>query len=608
MSIPAMIRDRATSGPTDPAISWQSGTDATTLSWAVFRDRILTVAQGFIALGVGPDADVAILLPNTVEHVLADLAAIHCGAATISIYQTFSDHQIEHVLTDAGPHVLVVADDDTTRRIEGLSWPAKDDCLVIAVHSTGTAMDWAELERLGKCAPGATRTEIDTRIEELQPDRPLTYIYTSGTTGPSKGVPLTGANIAASLESLVGSATLDFDYRSISYLPLAHIVERLWTLYLPARVGGHVVCCPDPGDLVPLMIRFRPSYLFGVPRTFAKLRSGVEAYMSTPELDQVRPEIDRARTVLAEVSRLNRAGETVPTVLAVEAGRARGGVLRSVRERLGLDRVITATCGAAAMPEELHEFWASMGIDVVLGYGMTENSGVVTSDRPGTGAVGSVGAPMPGWEVRIGDHGEILVRGAGNAAGYRNRRDATAELYLDEGWMRTGDLGRLDDAGRLYVTGRAKDLLITSSGKNIAPSSIEDKLTGRSVIDQVMVFGEGRPYVVALITLDPDAVVEFARRHGIVGSATELRGHPTIATEVDRLVRAANPQLSRPEQIKRYRIVDAHWTPLTGELTATMKLRRSVIGKRYGALANALYTDPMHPVSDTSHPNTSEEQ
>jgi len=259
-----------------------------------------------------------------------------------------------------------------------------------------------------------------------------------------------------------------------------------------------------------------------------------------------------------------------------------------------LDRAIVG-CGAAAMSEDLHDLWASLGIDVLLGYGLTETAGIAVCDRPGLGASGGVGLPMPGWEARIGEDGEILLRGPGNTAGYRGRPEATDELDAPQGWLRTGDLGTLDDAGRLHVTGRKKDILGTAAGKNIAPTVIESRLSGQSFIDHAMVLAEGRPYVVALLTVDPEALRDFASGHQIATqSLDELVQHAAVLDRVDELVAQVNTRLSRPEQIKKYTVLSETWTPRTGELTATMKLRRNVIERTHHHLVAALYGDPPH--------------
>ncbi|MBM7368245.1 AMP-dependent synthetase/ligase [Gordonia hydrophobica] len=593
-TIPELLTHNAITLTGQPAVSWRAESVTTTFSWSVYRERVMNVARGLLGLGVGPDHNVAILLGNTVEHLLTDLATVHCGAASISVYQTFSDVQIMQVLSDARPAVLIVDDDAAVERIDGLAWSGQENCLIVTVAPSQRTTDWGALCLAGEEAEDEIRRTLESRIADIDADRPVTYIYTSGTTGPPKAVTLSGANIASAVDSLISSGTVDFDYRSVSYLPLAHIVERLWSLYVPLRLGGHVVCCPDPNELPALLAAFHPTYFFGVPRIFAKLRSGVEQMLTSPAMADAADEIAHSRELLAERSRLLRSGRPVPESLTVAAARARGGALRGIRMRLGLDRVGAVGCGAAAMPEELHEFWASLGIDVSLGYGMTENSGVVTGDRPGTGSAGSVGFPLPGWQVRIDDDGEILVKGPGNTPGYRNRPEATAALYTADGWLRTGDIGRLDDTGRLYITDRKKDLLINAAGKNISPTSIEGALTGRSIIDQVVVFGEGQRYIVALITLEPNALREFAARSGLVDAEpSALCTAPAITGEVDRLVDIANSRLSRPEQIKRYTILPDVWTTQSGEMTPTMKLRRDAIKARYNDVVESLYnTEP----------------
>jgi long-chain acyl-CoA synthetase len=596
-TIPAMILENAHQRGGAPAVTWTVGTDTHTLSWTAYRHRILNVARALVDMGVGPDRDVAIILGNTVEHLVADIAAIHCGAATIGVYRTFSDEQIHHVLADAAPAVVIVQDDDTAKRIAEMTWAVPDPFQVVAVSSAGGVLDWNQLEAAGERAGAATIAELDRRLAAIDVNRPLTYIYTSGTTGPPKGVTLTTSNIVRATEALVGCGWLDHDYRSVSYLPLAHIVERLFSLYVPVHVGGHVVCCPNSADLTSMLVRFRPTAFFGVPRIFEKLRTGIESMLASPAMAELRPQIAEERRVLAEASRLRRADQLVPAHLHSAEVLARQGAVRQVRARMGLDKVSSFACGAAATTEDLIEFWASIGIEVYLGYGMTENSGIVTCDRAGSGAAGSVGLPLPGWEISIAGDGEILLRGPGNTPGYRNRAEATAELFTSDNWLRTGDIGHLDAAGRLHITGRKKDLLVTAAGKNIAPGTIESQLVGRSFIDQVMVFGEAKPYLVALIAVDAPALAGFAAAHGITDAEdpSALVEHPKVQAEVERLVTQANASLSRPEQIKKFAVLPDPWTPLSGELTATLKLRRNVVSTRFSEIIDGLYADARHP-------------
>ena len=463
---------------------------------------------------------------------------------------------------------------------------------IVTLDGSG-ALGWPELGLLGTRDTAKWMTALEERMAHLDRSDPLTYVYTSGTTGSSKGVILTTDNLLDEVASVTRSGLLDHEYCSISYLPMAHVVERLWSLYVPAYLGGHVVCCPDPADLPAYLVRFRPSIFFGVPRVFEKLARLAETTMAV-QFSDVGPTLESERTLLTRVSRLRRDGGSIAAELASAEAIAREGEVRRVRMRLGLDRALVG-CGAAAMSEDLHDFWASLGIDVLLGYGLTETAGIAVSDRPGLGASGAVGLPMPGWEARIAEDGEILMRGPGNTAGYRSGPDATNELYAPQGWLRTGDLGTLDNAGRLHVTGRKKDILVTSAGKNITPSVIESRLSGQSFIDHAMVLAEGRPYVVALLTVDPEALREFAAGHHIATeSLDELVQHPVALARVDELVARANVRLSRPEQIKKYTVLSETWTPRTGQLTATMKLRRNVIERAYHHLVAALYGDPPH--------------
>jgi long-chain acyl-CoA synthetase len=598
-TVPRVLADQASARAAYPAVSWMRGDGTvTTLTWAVYRELVLDAASGLLHLGLRPEQTVAILAGNRVEHLVADVAASHCGAASVSLYPTFSAEQLEHVIADAEPGVII-AEADAAERIALLPWVQQhrphlitlapdQDCA--AVSSPGTPTTWPELLGTGSRLRAEFADEIERRTGALRGTTPLTYVYTSGTTGTPKGVILTHRNLLWVAEAMERAGSFDYDYRVVSALPLAHIAERLWSLYLALHLGGHVWCCPDPKDLLESLRRHRPSYFMAVPRTWEKLRQVMEAYLASPALADQLVSLWADRGTLAAHRQLVQDDAPVPAGLQVAAQLAREGVLRDVRRAFGLDRTLVTSTGAAPMRDDVAEFFASLGIPVRQGYGLTETSGVAAAERGQTQGHGSVGLPLPGVAVRIAPDGEIEIRSPGNSPGYRNLTDATAELYTADGWLRSGDVGHLDQAGRLHITDRKKEILVNAAGKNIAPTGIEFLIAGRLFIDQVMVVGEGRPYVVALLTVDPAALAAFARTRGIPAAATEeLLGHPAIRGEAQTLVDKANAQLSRPEQIKRFELLPAGWSVAAGELTPTLKMRRKIIGDRYHTHIEALY-------------------
>jgi long-chain acyl-CoA synthetase len=603
-TLPQLFAQQSAAKPSAPAVSWKRSDGAqATLNWAEYRELVLNVAAGFLRLGLEAGETVAILAGNRVEHLAADLAASHCAAASVSVYQTLAPDQLNHVIADAAPRVIVV-EPDAVDRIAGLEWVIENRPALITLGTEqsvlptdesgfGVPTTWAELLAEGAAHFALLRDEIDKRISTLKPDDPITYIYTSGTTGPSKGVILTHRNVLWDAMAMARAGAFTYEYRVVAALPMAHVAERLWSVYVGIWVGGHVYCCPDSRELVDAVQRHRPSFFMSVPRVWEKLADGARMLMGSAAFAGRAEELAEDRKILAEEWRLRIDDAQVPAKVRTCAELAREGIVREVGAMLGLDRVQLACVGAAPMREDVDGFFASIGLYIHHGYGLTETGGVAVSDRLGGQRRGSVGLPAYGFEVRIADDGEIQLKGPSNSPGYRNLEQATAELYTPDGWLCTGDVGRLDEAGRVYITDRKKEILVNAAGKNIAPTAVESLVSGREFVDQAMIVGEGRSYVVALLTIDPAALKAFGTANGIEETSTEeLVGHPAVLARVQSIVDAANARLSRPEQIKHFALLPAPWRVESGELTPTLKLRRKVIIEHCAHEIEALYKRP----------------
>ncbi|MFD5228685.1 AMP-dependent synthetase/ligase [Streptomyces qaidamensis] len=599
-TLPRLLAARAADRATYPAVSWRAADGTvTTLTWQQYRELVLDTAAGYLRLGLDPGRTIAILAGNRIEHLAADLAASHCAAAAVSLYQTLSIEQLDHVLRDAEPHLILV--EETAReRIEQVPWTAEHDphLITLPAHPThvaapappvNTPTTWQELLASGAGHRSTLLDEIERRSGALRPDDPLTYIYTSGTTGRSKGVTLTHHNLLWDAEAMVRTGGFDCDYRVVSALPLAHVAERLWSVYLALHLGGHVWCCADPKDLLDGLRAHRPSCVMTVPRVWEKLGQGAQAFLASPMMESHHEALQADRQTLIEEWRLILDDAPVAAELRTAAHRAREGILRDVRVMFGLDQA-TACAGAAPMRENVAEFFASLGIYIHNGYGLTETGGVAVGDRLGGQSRGSVGLPLHGARVRIAPDGEIEIHSPGNTPGYRNLEHATAELFTDDGWLRTGDVGHLDKAGRLHITDRKKEILVNSAGKNIAPTGIESLIAGRDFIDLVMVVGEAQPYLVALLTVEPQALTAFAATQGIEETRIErLLEHAAVRARAQAIVDEANRRLSRPEQIKRFVLLASPWSVESGELTPSLKMRRTAIRERYQHHIEALY-------------------
>ena len=421
------------------------------------------------------------------------------------------------------------------------------------------------------------------------PDDLLTIIYTSGTTGAPKGVEVTHANMLATLNGYLSAIEFPAEGRVLSWLPMAHVAERGCSHYLPMTSGYTTTCCPDATQLLPYLQDVHPTWFFAVPRAWEKLRAGMQAMVAGEPDEQKK----RALTWGLEVARRRfeaaQQGE-VPADLAAEYEMADEMVLSKMRAAVGLDQLAVANAGAAPSSVEVLAFFHALGIPVSELWGMSESCAAGCVNPPGDIKLGTVGPALPGFEIRTAPDGELLLRGPGVMRGYRGDPELTAATIDDEGWLHTGDVGTIDDDGYVTIVDRKKEILITSAGKNIAPARVEALVKGASpLIGQVVAVGDGRNYLVALITLDPQMVGAWAGSQGI--DPAEAMTSPQIQAVVAAAVAKANADLTRPEQIKDFTILHDDWVPGGDELTPTMKLKRKNVMDRYARVIDDLYAD-----------------
>jgi long-chain acyl-CoA synthetase len=486
------------------------------------------VAGALHALGLRHGGTLALMMRNRPEFHIVDAAAMLLGAAPFSLYNTAPAEQLAYVMGDAG-NELVVAEE-----------PFVDVLRAAGISGRILTID----ELLGQAVDGFDLTPHTSQVE---PGDVLTLIYTSGTTGPPKGVQLTHANVLAELRSLHAALPQRAGGRVVSYLPSAHIADRTLTHYGSLMAyGATVTCLPDATQIAGAINATRPTMFGGVPRVWEKLKAAIEA---------------------------GAGGADVAA-----AARANPGVAAAVRERLGLTEAELFVAGAAPTPVEVLEFFDALGVRICEVWGMSELSCVATTNRPGDTKYGSVGKPLDGTEIRLEEDGELLVRGPLVMKSYRNNPEKTAETIDADGWLHTGDIARIDDDGFVYIVDRKKELIINASGKNMSPANIEARLKAASpLIGQAVCIGDRRPYNVALLVLDPD------------GAAGHDPDDPETVRLVQEGVDAANAQLARVEQIKRFAIVPGDWLPGGDELTPTMKLKRKPIAEKYASMIESLY-------------------
>ena len=567
-----------------------------TVTWSQVREQALDLAAGLIARGLQPGDTVALMLSSRIEHVLADLGAVHAGGTPMSVYMTLAPEQVGYIAGHSTPGVVVLESaDEVARWSLALETTPTISTVVVLDPAAATPGDerfvsWHDLLELGARSRGDEPAAVEERWRSVRPEQPVTILYTSGTTGDPKGVVLTHENVLFEVYASLDASGLDGPGVSISYLPFAHIAERMLGMYIPQLQGGHVHLVSDPTTLAATLREVRPTRFFGVPRVWEKVKTGVSALLAAEPDEQKKQAVADAMQTGLRYVEAHQAGGVLTPELEEAFAAADAAVLSTMRGLLGLDRVEWAASAAAPMPLEVARFFAGLGLRIYDVYGMTETCASVTANGPGGFRLGSVGRPQAGIELRTAEDGEILVRGPVLTPGYFRREDATRELIDDEGWLHTGDIGRLDDDGFLYVVDRKKEMIITSSGKNIAPSNIENLLKEHPLVGHALAFGDGRPYVVAVLTLDPEVAPVVAAKLGIeTRDLAALAQHPQVRAMVAQGVEAANARLSRPEQVKAFELLPVEWTAESEELTPTLKLKRRVVHSKYGDLIDRLY-------------------
>jgi long-subunit acyl-CoA synthetase (AMP-forming) len=562
---------------------------AVAITWEAYAGQVRQIASGLAGLGVGRGDTVALMMTNRPEFHLVDTAAFHLGAVPFSVYNTFAAEQIIQVLANAGARVVVCEQQFAQRLLGVTGGTAVEHVVCVDGRPAGTVT----LEEL--VAGGDPGFGFEARWRAVQPGDVLTLIYTSGTTGPPKGVEITHTQMLATMAAANALWPCGVGDRRICYLPMAHIVERAGSHYHAMFSGMQLTPLADLKALPAALAEVRPTSFFGVPRVWEKLQAQLEALV-TREPDQARRQaVQEALGVARQYVDAAEAGP-VPAGLAEAYRRADEQVLSEIRLALGLDQIRFATCGGAPVAPESLKFMLALGIQVAEIWGMSE-CGLGTVNPPGAIRIGTVGPAIPGVQLRLGDDGELLLRGAIVMKGYRNDPARTAEAIGPGGWLHTGDIAAIDDDGYVTITGRKKELIINAAGKNMSPISIEGAVLAASpLIAQAVAVGDRRPYIVALIALDPEAAAASAARHGITSPAPAvLADHPAVRAAVSAAVDAANTRLSRVEQIKRFAILPTFWEPGGDEITPTMKVKRRAITAKYADVIESLYAAAGEP-------------
>jgi long-chain acyl-CoA synthetase len=550
-----------------------------------FRDEVTRLAKGLIAAGIEPGDRVALMSRTRYEWTLIDYAIWAAGGVTVPVYETSSAYEVEWILSDSGARAAFA---ETSKHAEIIGeirgnapaleqiWPIEGTSGQALGPDPGDVTD----EQLGQRRTSRTAADL------------ATIVYTSGTTGRPKGCDITHRNLLSAARNATQGALVEiFDAAESStllFLPLAHVFARIIQVGCleSGAILGH---WPNTGTVAEALPTFRPTFLLAVPRVFEKVYNSAQQQAS------------------ASQAKSRIFGAAVETAVAWSQSRGAGGsegkapgmalrlrhslfdrlVYAKLRAAIG-GQVRYAISGGAPLGERLGHFFRGAGITILEGYGMTETSAAAIVNKPSRNKIGTVGLPLPGVAVKIADDGEILLRGPNVFPGYWHNEEATAEAFDEAGWLRTGDLGRLDEEGFLRITGRKKELIVTAGGKNVAPAVLEDGLRAHPLISQALVVGDQRPYVASLITLDPEAVEFWKKQHDRPADA-DVSDDPELIADIQSAVDDANQAVSRAESIRRFRILDSDFTETNGYLTPSLKVRRNVVVKDYAGEIDALY-------------------
>ena len=574
----------------DPdAVALRTPGDAQTMTWREYAAQVRKVAAGLAGLGVRRGDTVSLMMGNRIEFYPLEVGAQHVGATSFSVYNTLPAEQLTYLFGNAGTKVAI-CEEQYVDRIRA-SGAAIEHIVCIDGSPAGTI----SVDDLYAAAPADFDFESTWRA--VQPDDVVTLIYTSGTTGNPKGVEMTHTNLLFEGYGLDAVLGIQFGDRITSFLPSAHIADRMTALYAQEMFGTQITVVSDGRAIAAALPDVRPTVWGAVPRVWEKLKAGIEFAVSHEEDDAKRQAMEWAMSVAAKRSAALLTGEPMSDEVAAEWAKADELVLSQLRGRLGFGELRWALSGAAPIPKETLAFYSGIGIPLAELWGMSELSCAATVIHPREARLGAVGKLLPGLEGKIADDGEYLVRGPLVMKGYRKEPAKTAEAIDEDGWLHTGDICEVDADGYVRIVDRKKELIINAAGKNMSPANIENTILAACDMVGVMIaIGDGRPYNTALLVFDADSVGPYAAQHGLSDASPEaLAADPEVVARIAAGVAAGNAKLSRVEQIKRFRILPTLWEPGGDEITLTMKLKRKPIMTKYAGEIEQLYSTDLHP-------------
>ncbi|GAA4534081.1 MULTISPECIES: AMP-dependent synthetase/ligase [Nonomuraea] len=584
-SIPSLLRDRIAATPEAEAYRTPSGDGWTSLSWRATGERVRELALGLAALGAGPDRRVSILCSTRLEWILCDLAVLSTGAATTTIYPSNTAAECAFVVNDSGTSIVIAENDDQVAKLRSVQKELPDVTQVIVIDGTASDDGWViKLDDVpGKAAAEA---DYDAMVDAIGEADLATLIYTSGTTGRPKGVELTHDNWLYAASAVRELNLITSDDLHFLWLPLSHSFGKLLEVVMidigtPTAIDGRLDRIADN------LGALQPSFMAAAPRIFEKIHNTVAATQQREGGAKLKI-FNWARKTGVRVVRARQHGAPIPLTTKIEYAIADRLVFSKLRARFG-GRIRYFISGAAPLSQDIAEFFDAAGLTILEGYGLTESSAGSFLNRPANVKFGSVGQPLPGTEVRIADDGEILIGGRGIMRGYHGLPEETAEA-LEDGWLHTGDIGELDDQGRLTITDRKKELIKTSGGKYVAPTHLEGRIKAACpYLSHVFVHGDRRNFCTALMTLDMDVTRPWAEAQGLPTDPEELRAHPRMREEVQKAVDQVNADQASYATIKKFSILSQDFAVETGELTPSLKVKRKAVEERYGETLDSFY-------------------
>jgi long-chain acyl-CoA synthetase len=573
-----------------PAIHWKNG-EWESLTWSQYRDAVHEVAAGLQSLGVGNQEFVAVMAGNRPEHVIADYAAVHAGATPVTIYSTLAASQIQYIGDNCKATVAILEDLEFMKRWEEIRPELPNLRYVVLMSGAenyATAdwvLSWDDLVARGKEHLATDPEAVKRAASAIGPDTLATLIYTSGTTGTPKGVMISQRNVVWTLECLRRAADLEIGARMVSYLPLAHIAERLATHYLGTYLAGQVWYCPNLAGVLEYIQEAKPTLFVGVPRVYEKFHARLMARFD--EAEGLKGTIlHKALELGMKRVEAEMEGKSPPAF----AGLLDKIALSKVREGLGMEEVKIAITAAAPINPDLVKFFQSIGIPLFELYGMSETTGPATTNVPGAAKIGSVGKALPGVEVKVAEDGELLMRGGVITQGYYKLDHETRESFGSDGWLYSGDLARIDEDGFVWIVGRKKEIIITAAGKNIAPAKLETALGNHPLISKACMIGDQRKFLSMVIALDAEEAPAWAASRGLeYHDLATFSRLPQVQDEIAQAVAEANEKVARVEQIKKWIVVPDEWTPDSGEVTPSLKLKRRVVLDQYADQIESMY-------------------